>query len=424
MTRITIITAGSRGDVQPYIALGRGLLRAGHAVTVLATANFESLVTEAGLGFRSMGRSIEERVNTDEWRAVLESGNFIKVLGKMQSEMKVASQEQAKLLPPLIEGSELLIMGMAGIGLSSLPEKYRIPVVHAHLFPFSPTRAFPAPLVTRLPFGAVLNPLSFHITRQLFWQSNKASDVALRRAMGMSGGAPFWGPFRHIAQSGAPTLHGYSAHVLPRPSDWDATHHVTGYWFLDEPNGWQPPADLAAFLDAGAPPVYIGFGSMGSRTPEQLANIAIEALARTGQRGILSSGWGGLKAENLPDTVHQIGSVPHSWLFPRMAAVVHHGGAGTSGAGARAGVPTQVIPFMADQPFWGHRLASLGVAPAPIPRKRLTSDKLAASIRQMTSDTAMRQRAHALGERIRAEDGIGQAVALIERALVGRHAHA
>lgn len=413
MPNLTILASGTRGDVQPYIALGRGLARAGHTVTLLASDNFASLIAEAGLLFKSTGTSVEERINTDEWRTATESGNFLRVLGKMQAEMKQAAEEQAQILPALVEGSDLLIAGMAGIGLHALSAYHRIPALHAHVFPFTPTREFPAPLFPSLPMGSLLNRPSFHLTHQVFWQTSKAGDAALRRVLGMKGGS-FWGPFRQMNQSGAPTLYGYSAHVLPRPSDWDESQHITGYWFLDAPEGWQPPTDLVNFLAAGAPPVYIGFGSMGSRSPEQAGKIALEALARTGQRGVLAAGWGGLKAENLPDTVHLVGSVPHAWLFPQMAAVVHHGGAGTTGAGVRAGVPSQIIPFMADQPFWGRRLAELGVAPKPIPRKRLTAEALTDSIRQMTSDAPMRDRARVLGERVRAEDGIGRAVALVE----------
>ncbi len=167
------------------------------------------------------------------------------------------------------------------------------------------------------------------------------------------------------------------------------------------------------FLDSGTPPVYIGFGSMGSRKPKETADLVLEALDRTGQRGILSSGWGGLSQENLPDTVHMVDLVPHSWLFPRVAAVVHHGGAGTTAAGLRAGVPSIVIPFFGDQLFWGQRVEKLGVGTAPIPRKQLTVEKLAAAIHRAVTDPLMRQQAAHLGARIQTEDGIANAVAVI-----------
>jgi sterol 3beta-glucosyltransferase len=173
-----------------------------------------------------------------------------------------------------------------------------------------------------------------------------------------------------------------------------------------------------AFLDGGPPPVYIGFGSMGGRNPEQAGAIALEALAQSGQRGIVASGWGGIKTSDVPANVHLISAIPHRWLFPRMAAVVHHGGAGTTAAGLAAGVPNIIVPFMGDQPFWGKRVADLGVGPAPIARKQLTTQRLAEAIKQATSDAVMRQRAHDLGQKICAEDGVANAVEFVGRFLV------
>jgi sterol 3beta-glucosyltransferase len=172
---------------------------------------------------------------------------------------------------------------------------------------------------------------------------------------------------------------------------------------------------LLDFLDRGAPPVYIGFGSMGSRNPEQTADLVLQAISMTGQRAILQSGWGGLSKTDLPDTVFIVDSISHSWLFPRVAAVVHHGGAGTTAAGLRAGVPTIIIPFFGDQPFWGRRVAELGVGTDPIPRKQLTSKRLAAAIHRAVNDRSIIQQAADLGEKIRAEDGITKVVNIIQK---------
>ncbi len=135
-------------------------------------------------------------------------------------------------------------------------------------------------------------------------------------------------------------------------------------------------------MQAGPPPIYIGFGSMSSRKPEETAQLILRALAQTGQRAVLLSGWNGLQAEVLPENVFLVQSVPHDWLFARVNAVVHHGGAGTTAAGLRAGVPSIIIPFFADQPFWGERVAALGVGPKPIPRKKLTAEKLLRRLRR------------------------------------------
>ncbi len=203
--------------------------------------------------------------------------------------------------------------------------------------------------------------------------------------------------------------------MIPRPADWPDSLHVTGYWFLDPPAGWEPPRDLLDFLDSGLRPVYVGFGSMLSKKPEETADVVLKALERSGQRGVLSSGWGGLRKNNLPPSVYMVGSIPHGWLFPRMAAVVHHGGAGTTGAGLSAGVSSILTPFFGDQPFWGRKVHELGVGPRPIPRRKLTAEGLAQAIRTAVSDPTILKNAADLGERIRAEDGIARAVAVIEQ---------
>lgn len=264
MRHITIVASGSRGDVQPYIAMGKGLRSAGHHVRLLASENFEPLVKEAGLDFCSTGISIEEIIQTDEWRKVTESGNFIALLGKMQQEMKRHVTALIDRLPDLLKGSDLIVAGMAGLGaVSAIAESFKIPTMQAYVFPFTPTRAFPAPITAKLPFGKALNHLSFRVLHQMFWQTSKMGDAMARKRLGMGKG-PFWGPFRAMAQSDSPVLYGYSRHLLPRPQDWSEKYHVTGHWFLDAPAEWTPPPALAQFLEAGSPPVYIGFGSMGS----------------------------------------------------------------------------------------------------------------------------------------------------------------
>lgn len=416
MKQIVLITGGSRGDVQPYIALGKGLRAAGFAVRLLGGSDFESLATEAGLAFGTISGSMRALIESQAWQERLSGGNFLKILHGMQSEMKKQAAQVAEVLPDLMADADLVIAGMAGWGGGfAIAEHYHIPMIQAHILPITPTTLYPAPLLPNLAFTS-LYPFSFWLTQQLLWQSTKASDTAVRRKLGLSRES-FFGPFRRLAQMKIPELHGYSPHILPRSESWDALHHVTGYWFLEAADNWEPSPELQAFLEAGPAPVYIGFGSMGNRNPEEAGQIALEALAQSGQRGIIAQGWGGLSVSDLPDSVLMVSSLPHSWLFPRLAAVVHHGGAGTTAAGLRAGVPSLVIPFMGDQSFWGKRLYDLGVGPAPIPRKKLNSAKLAEAIGEAVANQRMRQRAQALGEKIRAEDGVATAVKIIEQAM-------
>jgi sterol 3beta-glucosyltransferase len=224
-------------------------------------------------------------------------------------------------------------------------------------------------------------------------------------------GLPALGPgdFARALRS-SPMVGAYSRHVIPRPADWPGSVCVAGYFFLEEPTGWQPPGELSEFLEAGDPPVYVGFGSMAGDDPWRACELVLEAIAESGRRGLILSGWGGLKAADVPDDVFVLDSAPHGWLFPRMAAVVHHGGAGTTAEGVRAGLPSVILPFAFDQAFWGARLRAMGVGPSPIPQKRLSPAKLAEAIRIATGDTAMRRRADALGRAVREERGVDTAV--------------
>jgi len=248
----------------------------------------------------------------------------------------------------------------------------------------------------------------------MMWQTFRSADSQARRRILGIPPASFWGPFESFNSGGATLLYGFSRHVIPVPADWGQSMHVTGFWPLESPTGWEPPAGLREFLQAGPPPVYIGFGSMVNRRPEEATEMVLQALAESGQRGIISAGWGGLNTERLPKSVFPVGSIPHEWLFPRMAAIVHHGGAGTTAAGLRAGVPAVVTPFFGDQPFWGARIRSLGVGPSPIPRTRLNAVNLARAISAAVTEKGMAERAARLGDKIRSEDGIARAVEILE----------
>ena len=415
--RIVLIAGGSRGDVQPYVALGQGLRAAGHAVSVLATADFRELVTRHGLELFETGGSAQAAAQS-QMQGLVEEGNLLKILAATGRGAEQLAYQTAVAGLAAAQGADLILggLGAAFIGLA-LARKLGVVFMQAYLLPLSPTREFPSALapLPQTPLTRWANGLSHRAAQTMLWQMFRGADRAARTQVLGLPPAAFWGPLGALQRANAPVLYGYSPSVVPPPKDWSANLHVTGYWFLDAPTGWQPPADLVDFLRAGPPPVYVGFGSMVNTRPEATAALVLEALARAGQRGLLSAGWGGLKPESLPANVFMVGSVPHSWLFPQMAVVVHHGGAGTTAAGLRAGVPSILTPFFGDQPFWGQRVQALGVGPAPIPRPRLSVDRLAEAMRQAVTDAGMRQRAASLGAAIRAEDGVARAVEVIEQ---------
>jgi UDP:flavonoid glycosyltransferase YjiC (YdhE family) len=419
---IAVIAVGTRGDVQPLVALAKGLHCSGHTVRVATTLEFETLVTEQGLDFFLLSGSPSQMMQGADMMAAM-GGNqnpIALVRGIRRTIGPMFSQGVAEVWAAS-QGADAMILSMLGFFAGyHVAEKLGIPFYEGYVLPGRPTRAFPSPLLGMdLRLGGVANWLSHTLLLNLGWRllqplTNRARRVALDMP-------PLSVPrlFRKFEREHQPVLHGYSPLVLPKPPDWAEWHHVTGYWFLDRPLDWQPPDALTDFLESGPPPVYVGFGSMTGSDPARVAAIVLEALRLSGQRGLLLTGWGGIDASDLPEDVFKIDSAPHDWLFPRMAAVVHHGGSGTTAAGLRAGVPSIIVPFGGDQALWGRCVRELGVGPAAIPRKKLTADRLVDAIRLAAGDKAMRARAAALGKKIRAEDGVGQAVAIIEQQLCG-----
>ncbi|WP_216322238.1 glycosyltransferase [Deinococcus aestuarii] len=412
---IAVIALGTQGDVQPYLALGGALVRAGHRVRLVAPEGTDAGAAP-GLEVWPVPGDARGVMASPEMRERLARGRFLEIQRYANRQMRRVAPAWARAALTACEGADLLVAGLGGLSLAQpLAERLARPLIEAHVVPLTPTREFPGPL---LPAGAArlggtFNRLSYGLIRQAMWQGFRAADTDLRRGVLGLPPAPLLGPRPPRGPVTPPVLYGVSPAVLPRPADWPARVHLTGFWFLEAAPDWQPPAALEAFLRAGPPPVSVGFGSMGSRDPQETADLVLEALRRTGQRAVLLSGWGGLLRGAVPDTVFLSDALPHGWLFPRVAAVVHHGGAGTTAAGLRAGVPGVVVPFFGDQPFWGGRVQALGVGPAPLPRRGLTADRLAQALHTVITDAPMRRRAARLGEVIREERGLGNAVRVI-----------
>jgi len=413
---VLIQTIGSRGDVQPYIALGLGLVEAGHRVTLNTSLRYEAWVREHGFDFEPL---------KDDLIALLDSQTgLIEDMGSPVSAVRTGLRMVRETKPiqralfwdgwaaAETAGPDLILYHPKMFGAVQYAEKLGIPVVlGTPIAQFVPTSAFPS---IGMPSGPpVVNRATYRLVLAITKRMLAPYVHEWRAAHGMPPQPRGIGPLHTSSGKPVPVLHAISPNVVPEPPDWPDTSIMAGYWFLDVPD-WTPPPELAAFLDSGDPPVYVGFGSMAGRQPDRLAALVVEALQRAGVRGILASGWGGLAPSDLPDSIHLIDRAPHDALFPHMAAVVHHGGAGTTAAGLRAGCPTIICPFFGDQPFWGRRVEALGVGPAPISQRKLTADGLATAIRETLDNDSLRQRAEALGAAIRAEDGVGLAVQTLE----------
>ncbi len=412
--RITIPTTGSRGDVQPFIALGIGLQKAGHRARLATHADFESMVRGHGLDFYPIEDDAQALQASSLGTEMLRAGSdpFLFIRQFVRLRLPLLRRLMTACHDACADADVILVSTTAfALGLS-VAEKLRVPLCVAGLQPTGLSRHLPSCLFPEIPAWvlgrSVYNWLTHIVGGEYLWQLlRKTINETRREVLGLPA-LPFFGPSPALLAS-LPTLFGFSPLVVPRPPDWPASSHVTGYWFLDAPPGWQPPHTLTEFLEKSEPPVYIGFGSMHNEQPEQVTELVVSALERTGLRAVLLTGWGGL-VRGASERVCAVDNVPHSWLFPRTAAVVHHGGAGTTAAAFRAGVPALVVPFMSDQPFWARRTHALGVGPAPVPRKALTVDTLAAGLEAAVGQSKYRSRAADLGAALRAEQGVDRAV--------------
>ena len=415
--KISLLTIGAMGDTQPFVALAVRLKSQGHRVRLAARPDFAPLAASYGIEFAPLGNPYKSVMRDEEVAAALGSGSLRKIIkrGADPKQRAVFFEGLDADTMRAVDGAEAIIYKSSWIPFYAYAEKLGVPRVAAMLMPLTRTRSFPSFLLGGgRDRGAIINSLLWRSTEQFVWQVARAYDTTLRREMLSLPPLPFWGPNKRYNKERAPLLYAYSPAVLPPPADWPERIHVTGYWFADPPDGWAPPTELSSFLKNGAPPVYVGFGSMTGGDPEGTLRLILEALKLSRQRGVILSGWAGLAEDRrLPEYACAVDSVPHSWLFPRVAAVIHHGGAGTTGAGLRAGVPSILIPFVADQPSWARRVTELGAGPRPIPFRELTAESLADAIRQAMTDAALRERAARIGELIRAEDGVGAAAEIV-----------
>ncbi|MDB5099311.1 MAG: hypothetical protein JWM80_3732 [Cyanobacteria bacterium RYN_339] len=417
--RVVITTVGSRGDVQPYVALGAGLARRGHEVTLATHAGFEGLARAHGLGFFGLKADPQELLKTEAGLGFIESAaNPILFIQRYREVLQPLVEEVSQELLAAVAPAEAVIYSPLSLPAYDFARANGVPAVLASPVPLTPTGDFPFMVMPGgVDFGPWLNYLTHHAAILGVSLATSSASTRWRQLVGLSPQAG--GPLSGRTEAWA-VMHGISRQVVPRPNDWGPDSVMTGYWFLDEPEGWTPPPELEAFLDTGLPPVYVGFGSMPGRDPQALAAIVFDALALAGRRGVVLSGWGGLGRGDVPDHIHMIHDVPHAWLFPRMAAVVHHGGAGTTAAGLRAGVPSILTPVFGDQEFWGARVRALGVGPTPLPRARLNTWELAGAIQRAVSDPEMARRARVLGAAIRAEDGVAEACEFFEHYVGGQ----
>jgi len=420
--KVLIATIGTRGDVQPHVAIGKGLRERGHEVLLATCARFESFVTGHGLGFSPVSDEVLEIMKTREAREMMQSSSSLPRLVahgiRLMPMMRGVVERQMDQLWAACERfrPDLVVFHPKAIGMPDFAERLGVPSVLAFYLPmFARTGEIPMSAFPDWPLGPAYRRLTYRIVEAVH-QLVARPIRRWRQDHGLPARSPALARRRPDGEP-LPILHGFSRHVIPGPADWPDSAEVCGYWTLETGASWRPPPELDAFLDDGEPPIYIGFGSIFGTDPEGTTRLALEAVERAGVRAVLASGWGGLTrpAQALPEHVRFIDEAPHERLFPRLAAIVHHGGCGTTSAALHAGKPQVICPFFGDQPFWGRRVAELGLGAKPLAQRRLTAPRLAAAIRQVVDDPAMAERARAMAGRLRREDGVARAVEIIER---------
>jgi sterol 3beta-glucosyltransferase len=388
----------------------------GHRVTLSTHAEYDEFLAEHGVeaGPRLRG-SFKEILASDLGRRWLASADSPREYGRYARELFVPLVSGwCEDADAAVEGADAALFYAVAHGAAHAVERRRMPSVALTPWPMVPSSQ-QAPLI-----ATWLDGFPGFVKR---WVGHKTLEIATgdlmpevhryRERVGLPR-LKQRDPMHHLIESGITGLHVFSEHVVPRPTDWPERFPVSGFPFLPA-RAYTPPPALEAFLANGPTPIYIGFGSMTGMEPRQLAELAVSAVRRAGVRAVMASGWAGLQA-SAGDDVYVIDECPHDWLFPRVSAVVHHGGVGTFHEGLRAGKPTVIAAFFADQTFWGWRNEKLGTGPRALRRKTLTADTLARAIRAAL-DGPHRARAETVGAALRAENGAARAAAIIESTL-------
>ena len=411
--RITMVCIGSTGDVRPYIVFGRELKARGHEIAICAFSTFEEQVRQEGMDFKPISGDVKEFMSK-----ILNGSSGVQYLKQVREVMLPYIDTFLKNIEDACADTDAIIATYFGEVIQSIAEVRHVPFIQTHYYPMDQNPEAPIASAPGQRVGKAWSMASYQIGYFAISAIERYYLSDWREAHGMSPRKLEATPNYELNGHIIPVLYAMSPLVMPRPTNWGANIHMTGYWLDNrQSEDYQPDPALADFLAAGPKPVYIGFGSMVSGDMDETLGIVMEAVERSGVRAVLARGWGGEDVLSGRKDIFLADFVPHDWLFQQVSAVVHHGGAGTLAAGILAGKPTLVIPFGGDQPFWANRARELGIGPNPISRERLTASRLSKALVELTTTKKYSVAARELGLRLRMENGAQIAGDIIEHEL-------
>ncbi|CZS97393.1 probable sterol glucosyltransferase [Rhynchosporium agropyri] len=441
---IVVMVIGSRGDIQPFLKLGKNLKEYGHKVRIATHPAFKDFVEkDSGLEFFSVGGDPAELMafmvknpgmiptmdtlkkgevgRRRQQMAEMFEGFWRACINATDDEKDVSNLKMMGAKSPFI--ADAIIANPPCFAHIHCAERLGIPLHLMFTFPYTPTQAFPHPLANIRKSNVdpgYANFMSYPLVEMMTWQGLGDLVNNFRvKTLGLEPVSTLWAPGQ-LYRLKVPFTYLWSPGLVPKPKDWGPEIDIAGFVFLDLASSFKPPEDLVKFLDEGEQPIYIGFGSIVVDEPDKFTKMIFEAVKKAGVRALVSKGWGGLGGDNTPDNVYMLENTPHDWLFPKVSAVVHHGGAGTTAIGLKCGKPTMIVPFFGDQMFWGNMIGEAGAGANPVPHKQLTADKLAEGIKQCLTDEA-RVGAEKIARDIEKEgDGSRNAVTSFHRSLVLR----
>ncbi len=407
--RITMLSVGSTGDVRPYVLLGRELQARGHQVTISAFPRFKDMVLDAGLSFSPIRGSAESMMAS----IMAPDTNAFTYLPRLWKGIKGAAPQMLHDMTDSCRNADAMVCNFFGSLFYSIAEKFDIPCIQTQLFPMDPTGAFPISSVRNQHMGALINKSSYSLGYYVIGKVEKRILGPWRQEIGVKERKAVPHPNYTVGSHTVPVIYALSTGFVPRPADWNPGIRISGFWFDESSVSYRPDPGLAAFLENGSTPIYIGFGSMNTGDMSKLISISLRSIHAAGLRAVFVTGWHDRSLKST-GSVFFADSIPHDWLFPRVSAVVHHGGAGTTAAGLRFGKPTLAIPFAGDQSFWANQIRRSGCGPKPIPRGALSVRKMTKALLDLKSNAGYAESARHISEQLAREHGVRSAADMIE----------